>query len=133
MMPAITPFSIESAPSSGLTVRSSTTVIFTGSAPERSEMASALALATEKLPEICALPPRIGSLIDGADSTCPSSTIAKRLPTFCDVTRRSEEHTSELQSLMRISYAVFCLKKKKQPQSHATSDDIQHNNTHSNT
>src|SRR3546814_7588933 len=29
------------------------------------------------------------------------------------VTMRSEEHTSELQSLMRISYAVFCLKKKK--------------------
>src|SRR3546814_4884175 len=29
---------------------------------------------------------------------------------------RSEEHTSELQSLMRISYAVFCLKKKKQHQ-----------------
>src|SRR3546814_5091587 len=33
--------------------------------------------------------------------------IASRLPS------RSEEHTSELQSLMRISYAVFCLKKKK--------------------
>src|SRR3546814_6872549 len=32
---------------------------------------------------------------------------------------RSEEHTSELQSLMRISYAVFCLKKKKQ-QKHNT-------------
>src|SRR3546814_5180248 len=30
--------------------------------------------------------------------------------------RRSEEHTSELQSLMRISYAVFCLKKKKTEQ-----------------
>src|SRR3546814_4345179 len=30
-----------------------------------------------------------------------------------DSIRRSEEHTSELQSLMRISYAVFCLKKKK--------------------
>src|SRR3546814_2311172 len=29
-----------------------------------------------------------------------------------DAARRSEEHTSELQSLMRISYAVFCLKKK---------------------
>src|SRR3546814_9469728 len=29
------------------------------------------------------------------------------------VEKRSEEHTSELQSLMRISYAVFCLKKKK--------------------
>src|SRR3546814_6064866 len=31
---------------------------------------------------------------------------------------RSEEHTSELQSLMRISYAVFCLKKKKKKQKH---------------
>src|SRR3546814_1838253 len=31
-----------------------------------------------------------------------------------DIMQRSEEHTSELQSLMRISYAVFCLKKKKQ-------------------
>src|SRR3546814_7020952 len=30
----------------------------------------------------------------------------------CHAVRRSEEHTSELQSLMRISYAVFCLKKK---------------------
>src|SRR3546814_5811787 len=30
-----------------------------------------------------------------------------------ELCRRSEEHTSELQSLMRISYAVFCLKKKK--------------------
>src|SRR3546814_979104 len=31
---------------------------------------------------------------------------------------RSEEHTSELQSLMRISYAVFCLQKKKQTETH---------------
>src|SRR3546814_2037623 len=35
----------------------------------------------------------------------------ERLDQFTD-TGRSEEHTSELQSLMRISYAVFCLKKK---------------------
>src|SRR3546814_4707097 len=34
-------------------------------------------------------------------------------PTSMMPTGRSEEHTSELQSLMRISYAVFCLKKKK--------------------
>src|SRR3546814_5713846 len=34
-------------------------------------------------------------------------------PRSQDRRRRSEEHTSELQSLMRISYAVFCLKKKK--------------------
>src|SRR3546814_5183039 len=33
---------------------------------------------------------------------------------------RSEEHTSELQSLMRISYAVFCLKKKKKPEKQKT-------------
>src|SRR3546814_5228028 len=33
---------------------------------------------------------------------------------FVVILDRSEEHTSELQSLMRISYAVFCLKKKKQ-------------------
>src|SRR3546814_5869311 len=32
--------------------------------------------------------------------------------TVADADRRSEEHTSELQSLMRISYAVFCLNKK---------------------
>src|SRR3546814_5997605 len=33
---------------------------------------------------------------------------------------RSEEHTSELQSLMRISYAVFCLKKKKNTKNYQT-------------
>src|SRR3546814_6848158 len=41
-----------------------------------------------------------------------------------DRARRSEEHTSELQSLMRISYAVFCLKKK-----HHTKHDTRHINT----
>src|SRR3546814_9051158 len=55
---------------------------------------------------------------------------------------RSEEHTSELQSLMRISYAVFCLKKKKttctyvykptvQPQHIHKFIDVLLNNTHS--
>src|SRR3546814_6584244 len=38
---------------------------------------------------------------------------------------RSEEHTSELQSLMRISYAVFCLKKKKNQQKEMTTKSIQ--------
>src|SRR3546814_4622066 len=44
--------------------------------------------------------------------------LATALP-WTDVwaTGRSEEHTSELQSLMRISYAVFCLKKKKKTHS----------------
>src|SRR3546814_3550846 len=38
---------------------------------------------------------------------------ADKLPPVSDDENRSEEHTSELQSLMRISYAVFCLIKKK--------------------
>src|SRR3546814_6314663 len=41
--------------------------------------------------------------------------VTRRLPQLQDLAERiarSEEHTSELQSLMRISYAVFCLKKK---------------------
>src|SRR3546814_7308709 len=51
-------------------------------------------------------------------ATVPTSTLPRekshsaRLPEA--TISRSEEHTSELQSLMRISYAVFCLKKKKQ-------------------
>src|SRR3546814_4909980 len=43
--------------------------------------------------------------------------ISKRVATVNSAPpSRSEEHTSELQSLMRISYAVFCLKKKNKPQ-----------------
>src|SRR3546814_9995741 len=44
---------------------------------------------------------------------------------------RSEEHTSELQSLMRISYAVFCLKKKKRK--HTTKQATRSFNNHTNT
>src|SRR3546814_7317922 len=45
-----------------------------------------------------------------------SSLAASKLGALAikEALKRSEEHTSELQSLMRISYAVFCLKKKKQ-------------------
>src|SRR3546814_8254017 len=42
---------------------------------------------------------------------------------------RSEEHTSELQSLMRISYAVFCLKKKKHKLNNEKYQQIIHTNT----
>src|SRR3546814_11913509 len=51
---------------------------------------------------------RVSTLLLGAALTLGSSAIAAHAQT------RSEEHTSELQSLMRISYAVFCLKTKKQ-------------------
>src|SRR3546814_3115139 len=49
------------------------------------------------------VPPAPNSAITALPST----------PTFQPSVARSEEHTSELQSLMRISYAVFCFKKKK--------------------
>src|SRR3546814_3728108 len=42
-----------------------------------------------------------------------SADIQRKLALLRQIAARSEEHTSELQSLMRISYAVFCLKKKK--------------------
>src|SRR3546814_20752204 len=48
-------------------------------------------------------------LVASAAHFRPSGSESRRQPPG---TRRSEEHTSELQSLMRISYAVFCLKKK---------------------
>src|SRR3546814_5277990 len=44
---------------------------------------------------------------------CNRQTASRTLPLPQLGIARSEEHTSELQSLMRISYAVFCLKKKK--------------------
>src|SRR3546814_4448578 len=44
---------------------------------------------------------------------------------------RSEEHTSELQSLMRISYAVFCLKKKKKISTAQDNPNLRHQRTNS--
>src|SRR3546814_1043455 len=52
----------------------------------------------------------------------PRETASSALPSYIEEIERaairSEEHTSELQSLMRISYAVFCLKKKKNTHTH---------------
>src|SRR3546814_9373147 len=47
-----------------------------------------------------------------------------------DAQGRSEEHTSELQSLMRISYAVFCLKKKKNTQTYTKYQEYKQKHTH---
>src|SRR3546814_4495201 len=46
--------------------------------------------------------------------------LSRVFPGHVEQTERSEEHTSELQSLMRISYAVFCLKKKKKKKKNTT-------------
>src|SRR3546814_3902726 len=66
------------------------------------------------LPAQYLLPPRsIVNLQDGAPVGV--GDVVTKVPQEASKTRditRSEEHTSELQSLMRISYAVFCLKKK---------------------
>src|SRR3546814_10568427 len=60
----------------------------------------------------------------------PVQILHRRLPSrlVLSVIGRSEEHTSELQSLMRISYAVFCLKKKNQNK-HQYVQDKQHEQT----
>src|SRR3546814_14182336 len=63
---------------------------------------------TEKHPDVVTLRRQMASLL------------AKQEAARKEIAERSEEHTSELQSLMRISYAVFCLKKKN------TSQQIDH-------
>src|SRR3546814_10864775 len=68
----------------------------------------------------------VGALAGGAMSDrwishgTPGGRMRAMLP-------RSEEHTSELQSLMRISYAVFCLKKKRRKNGHKEPNRQHHN------
>src|SRR3546814_7490077 len=56
------------------------------------------------------------SLVFPRSSYQPFAALASTDDAFIGPASRSEEHTSELQSLMRLSYAVFCLKKKKTTQ-----------------
>src|SRR3546814_1199972 len=58
-------------------------------------------------------PDAIHSISRNASKAEPAKLLAVFVLDTNDNPLRSEEHTSELQSLMRISYAVFCLKKKK--------------------
>src|SRR3546814_7658079 len=86
-------------------------------------------LEHQQLPYLCRIIPAAGHMpVDqlrherGPDpAACAGAFIKQNRAHLClhvgivlqpDCDRRSEEHTSELQSLMRISYAVFCLKKK---------------------
>src|SRR3546814_5531702 len=61
-------------------------------------------------PRTIVLPPAVvtSDAIGTGSCICEQSTLRQ----YVFASARSEEHTSELQSLMRISYAVFCLKKK---------------------
>src|SRR3546814_5859721 len=79
--------------------------------PGRVQDPDASPLAPE--PGACAGADDCGHLAGGVSPTVPQAPeSAGRPPSQAWRDARSEEHTSELQSLMRISYAVFCLKKK---------------------
>src|SRR3546814_6126915 len=58
-------------------------------------------------------PPPCRSAEGHGYGTAIATTMDGTQPCLSDSATRSEEHTSELQSLMRLSYAVFCLKQKK--------------------
>src|SRR3546814_1528261 len=76
----------------------------------------------------------IGYMKDGRGITVGRQRIIHDKARWVGNVGRSEEHTSELQSLMRISYAVFCLKKKKKNNNIQTNTSItsttKSNNTH---
>src|SRR3546814_10357555 len=87
---------------------------------ERSMTASEEKFTRQRLLEVQTLTPNLFTLRTSRDpgfrfTAGQFARLGVRKPSGCIVWRayRSEEHTSELQSLMRISYAVFCLKKKK--------------------
>src|SRR3546814_7979724 len=77
---------------------------------------------TTAVPRLFAVEPfaRISAVLGG-------ETVTGSFPGTTKLTSigRSEEHTSELQSLMRISYAVFCLKKKKTKKKRSSSTKIE--------
>src|SRR3546814_1912366 len=72
------------------------------------------------------------SAIQSPEGTLTPEVVPFQVNTTSREKSRSEEHTSELQSLMRISYAVFCLKKKKINQ-HIITLHKHHNNHHQHT
>src|SRR3546814_5865038 len=85
------------------------------------ELGAAVRALTPPNPWVgCVLVTNDGSVFEGATAAvggphAEAAALAAARAAGADTTgaTRSEEHTSELQSLMRISYAVFCLKKKK--------------------
>src|SRR3546814_10788683 len=100
--------------------RSGTDGIGTGGAPIRATLNvpanSADSRATISAPTPAKLLPSSATMrhpVAATDAIIGAmSSGCREVGTTTSASRRSEEHTSELQSLMRISYAVFCLKKK---------------------
>src|SRR3546814_2050404 len=94
------------------------TACFVGMAIPGSFLAGILVLAvgglTVNMVVLFGLILAAGMLVDGA--IVVTEYADRKMSEGLPKQERSEEHTSELQSLMRISYAVFCLKKKKYTQ-----------------
>src|SRR3546814_9198346 len=81
---------------------------------EHQQAEANLARANGELANLVELAKRLETL--RVDLAMAKGAVAGRaLNTIGELAMRSEEHTSELQSLMRNSYAVFCLKKKQKP------------------
>src|SRR3546814_4580422 len=81
----------------------------------------------------------ISYIYNGVKRVLPALQDMRCHRTTAKTVKRSEEHTSELQSLMRISYAVFCLKKKKTlnkkiitKQAHISNKNYKYINRHQN-
>src|SRR3546814_2383155 len=89
----------------------------------RSATRSSLIICTRSPPLPYSVAARLARPFGSRSGTPPSWSIRSA------AISRSEEHTSELQSLMRISYAVFCLKKKKR-QEHIVAHKENHTKTH---
>src|SRR3546814_5800910 len=80
----------------------------------------------QDLENIASLPHLRSLMLTGTDITPEGVASLLSLPKLRHL--RSEEHTSELQSLMRISYAVFCLKKKTIKNTHTKTQRETHQN-----
>src|SRR3546814_8498434 len=92
-----------------------TTLFRSGTIALTGDQEVAAALARSMTAELTLSP---WSLLTDIDTVGVASQLADLDPARLHHHERSEEHTSELQSLMRISYAVFCLKKKNHTQKH---------------
>src|SRR3546814_7261474 len=88
-------------------------VLFRSSLPDRSPALLAIGRKREQAFSVCEQARMMASTLSHSVSSMAHLLSANLSRNPRCLRARSEEHTSELQSLMRISYAVFCLKKKK--------------------
>src|SRR3546814_4224233 len=93
-------------------ISSSSRTVASSVSPDQSDQKVSRRRSSHGKPNRIASMPVVSSIetLSTQSNTSPRGNVSSNSPV------RSEEHTSELQSLMRISYAVFCLKNKKHQQ-----------------